>query len=66
MPQEAAFFYPVSEISGLEVDYEWLRFTESEIREWLGSLAEVAPPDAWFTRMYERTEGWPIALNLVR
>ena len=49
-----------------EIDHASLRFSENEIRDWLSSEVESSAPDDWSTQLFERTEGWPIALKTVR
>ncbi|MCY4597354.1 MAG: LuxR C-terminal-related transcriptional regulator [Bryobacterales bacterium] len=49
-----------------EIDHASLRFSESEIRDWLSSEVESSAPEDWSTQLFDRTEGWPIALKTVR
>lgn len=50
----------------LELDQSELRFSPEEIATYLGDDAGVAGAAAWSTVLFERTEGWPIALQAVR
>ena len=50
----------------IEIDHLDLRFSEQEIRTWLGPLVEPSAPGNWATQLFARTEGWPIALKTVR
>ena len=49
-----------------EIDHATLRFSENEIHDWLSSEVESSAPEDWSTQLFDRTEGWPIALKTVR
>lgn len=50
----------------VEIDHSALRFSEREIRVWIGSLIELSAPEDWPVQLFTRTEGWPVALKTVR
>ena len=50
----------------VEIDHTDLRFTDREIKTFLGSLVSSSEPATWPQDLSERTEGWPIALQTVR
>jgi LuxR family maltose regulon positive regulatory protein len=50
----------------VEVDQFALHFSEQEIHTYLGTLVETSRPANWSRQLFDRTEGWPIALNAVR
>jgi LuxR family maltose regulon positive regulatory protein len=43
-----------------------LRFSAADIRAYLGSLVPAGEQADWATELFERTDGWPIALQTVR
>ncbi len=50
----------------IEITQSDLQFSEQDIQAYLGSL--IVPTDSpdWARELFERTEGWPIALQTVR
>ncbi len=50
----------------LEIGQSSLRFSESEICTYLSALIGPIAQTDWPGELFERTEGWPIALNAVR
>ncbi len=50
----------------VEIDGSSMRFSEAEIYQYLSSLVDLSDETNWAATLFERTEGWPIALNTVR
>ncbi|WP_405236093.1 LuxR C-terminal-related transcriptional regulator [Lentisalinibacter orientalis] len=50
----------------VEVDQADLRFSVAEIESFLGSLVQPGVRAGWAEELFERTEGWPVALQTVR
>jgi LuxR family maltose regulon positive regulatory protein len=50
----------------VEIDQTELRFSEREIKTFLGSLVGSPGRVDWPNDLYQKTEGWPIALQTVR
>lgn len=50
----------------LEITHEELRFTTEEIQEYLDYWSTKSDTRDWPVKVFERTEGWPVALQIVR
>ncbi len=50
----------------LELSQDELRFTTDEIREYLEYWCREDDTIDWPEKLFERTEGWPVALQIVR
>jgi len=50
----------------VEVEQKDLRFSATEIKTFLGSLVKTGTREGWADELFERTEGWPVALQTVR
>ena len=50
----------------VEIDHMDLRFNEREIQQFLGTLINIPEQPTWLQDLSAKTEGWPIALQIVR
>lgn len=50
----------------LELDQNALRFSSEEVQVFLGSLVATTAPTSWASQIYEKTEGWPVAIGTVK
>jgi len=50
----------------IEITQDDLRFSLDEVRTYLGYWVDAPDASDWSSELHERTEGWPVALQIVR